>query len=278
MNLCKRILLVSVIFVAFFSCRKVNPDEPTRENNLVLGNPSNAGTDDENNYLLDKPQFTLSYNRSRGTANWVSWHLSQAWKGEAQRQNNFRPDNDLPASWGRIISSDYTNSGFDRGHLCPSDDRDGDETDNAATFLLTNIFPQNPNNNQQTWRFLEEYCRKLAANGNELYLTTGVYGTGGENENDSKKSYLGDKKVTVPARIWKVILILPNGLKDLDRINSQTRVIAVDMPNEKLTKSWGFFRVNVDSIEEKTGLDLFARLPKSLQEVIESKKDVGATQ
>ncbi len=36
---------------------------PGRDNPLALGNPSNAGTD-PNNYLLEKPQYTLSYNCS----------------------------------------------------------------------------------------------------------------------------------------------------------------------------------------------------------------------
>ncbi len=46
---------------------------PGRDNALSLGNPSNAATDPDN-YLLEKPQYTLSYNCSRGTANWISWH------------------------------------------------------------------------------------------------------------------------------------------------------------------------------------------------------------
>jgi hypothetical protein len=39
-----------------------------------------------------KNAYALSYNKSKATANWVSWHVSAAWKGDAQRQNDFRPD------------------------------------------------------------------------------------------------------------------------------------------------------------------------------------------
>ena len=57
------------------------------EDHLLLGNPSNATPDvaNENNYLMTKPQYSLSYNRSRATANWVSWRLDASWIGTAPR-------------------------------------------------------------------------------------------------------------------------------------------------------------------------------------------------
>jgi endonuclease G len=94
------------------------------------------------NYLMLKPQYALSYNRSKGTPNWVSWQLNSKWLGEAERQNNFRPDPQLPTGWYRVILRDYTNSGFDRGHLASSEDRGGTVEANSATFLMTNILPK----------------------------------------------------------------------------------------------------------------------------------------
>jgi hypothetical protein len=63
------------------------------EDHMLLGNPSNATPDvaNENNYLMTKPQYSLSYNRSRATANWVSWRLDASWIGSAPRQDDFRP-------------------------------------------------------------------------------------------------------------------------------------------------------------------------------------------
>src|SRR4051812_44677941 len=51
---------------------------PSDNRNLLLGNPSGA-THDPNqpkNYLIERPQYVLSYNRDRGIANWVSWQLT----------------------------------------------------------------------------------------------------------------------------------------------------------------------------------------------------------
>jgi endonuclease G len=67
--------------------------------NLLLDNPSNAASSiaSTDNYLMVKPQFVLSYNSKTKTANWVSWQLNKSWIGTADRQDNFRPDDALPA-------------------------------------------------------------------------------------------------------------------------------------------------------------------------------------
>ena len=147
----------------------------TRTDNLALGNPSGATLGNPNNYLISRPQYVLSYSRDRGIANWVSWHLSQDWKGNARRTNEFRPDLSLPAGWYAARPSDYTNTGFDRGHLCPSDDRDNTPDDNAATFILTNIVPQAPRHNREVWKTLEEYERRLMEAGNDVYIIAGTH-------------------------------------------------------------------------------------------------------
>ena len=131
------------------------------------------------NYLLLKTQYALSYHRDQGKPTWVSWHLSPEWLGSAPRQDDFRGDPDLPAGWYRVTASSYTGSGFDRGHNCPSADRTRTVADNSATFLMSNIMPQAPRNNQRTWANLEDYSRTLVGRGNELYLICGSYGRGG---------------------------------------------------------------------------------------------------
>lgn len=255
-----------------------NSTLPTRDDHLTMGNPSKAKTSDENNYLLAKPQYVISYNRSRGSANWVSWHLSTAWKGDAQRTNNFRPDTQLPSAWFRASTSDYTNTGFDRGHLCPSDDRDGSVEDNDVTFLMSNIIPQAPNNNQGVWVDLENYCRKVAAAGNELFIVAGVNGTGGTGSNGGVTKTIGSGNITVPASVWKVIIILPNGSNDVTRVDPNTRVIAVNIPNKQsVGGSWGDYRLNIDDLESLTGYDFLSSVPTDIQKVIEGKKDAGPT-
>jgi len=243
--------------------------------NLLLGNPSGATFDvaNANNYLMEKTQYTLSYNNSKLTPNWTSWHLYSGDIGSTKRQDDFRADTELPSGWYRVGGTAYSGSGFDRGHMCPSADRTLTVEDNSATFLMTNMIPQAPNNNQQTWQNLETYSRTLVDAGNELYIISGPYGIGGTGSNGYAETI--GVGITVPSKTWKIIVVLPDGDNDLSRITTSTRVIAVVMPNDQTcnSKPWYDYRVSVDSIETLTGYDFLSNVSTSIQNVIEASVD-----
>ncbi len=253
----------------------------TRDDNMGMGNPSGATTNvtDVNNYLLVKTQYALAYNNSRGIANWVSWHLSTAWKGAATRCDCFTQDASLPSGYFRASTSNYTSTGFDRGHLCPSDDRDGSDVDNAATFKMTNITPQAPQLNQNTWAALETYCRTLITQGNELYIIAGGYGNGGSGSLGGTTNTIASGQIAVPSHFWKVIIVLPIGTNDVTRVSGTTRVIAVDMPNTQTVTAhtWGYYRTTTDAIEAATGYNFFSNVSTTIQSTIESAVDNGPT-
>lgn len=249
--------------------------------NLLLGNPSSAkglaavgadaatATADNNNFLVEKPEYSLSYNRKNGSPNWVSWHLAQSDRGRSGRSNDFRPDLSLPAD-SQVSPSAYRGSGYDRGHQCPSGDRTSSAETNSATFLMSNMLPQSPDLNRVVWNKLEEYCRDQIKQGaNEEYIVCGGVGS---------KSTIADGSVNVPAQCWKIVVFLPSGDNDLARITPQTRVLAVLMPNDDAAlagKTWRDFLVSVDSIEEATGYDFLSNVPKAVQDVLEAKVDTG---
>ena len=257
-------------------------ESPTRDSHLELGNPSNAvtSTTSPNNYLLSKSQYVLSYNNSRGTANWVAWHMSNAWKGSATRCDCFATDTQLPSTFFRASSTSFSGSGFDRGHMCPSEDRDGSSADNAATFLMSNMIPQAPNNNQITWNAFEGYCRNLLNQGNELYIVSGGYGIGGTGSNGGVTTTLASGAIAVPSRVWKAVVVMPIGSNDLSRVTSATRVIAIDVPNTQTASSqpWHAYRTSVDAIEAQTGLDLFNLVSSEFQNSIEAQVDAVTIQ
>jgi endonuclease G len=270
------------VFLALSSCQKEETETPETTylgaSNLLMGNPSNAKPDinQPENYLITRLQYALAYSRSRGTANWASWYLGKEWLGEVDRQDNFRPDESLPAGWYRVVSSDYTNSGFDRGHQCPSGDRTITAEDNSQTFIMTNIIPQAPSHNQGPWAQLESYCRKLVREGNELYIIMGNYGFGGIGSGGYREK-LANGNITVPKYIWKVVVVLPTGEDDLRRVSTSSRVIAVNIINRQDVSGlhWSDFRTTVDDIESETQLDLLSALPTAIQNALESKKDTG---
>ncbi|HEX6279170.1 MAG TPA: DNA/RNA non-specific endonuclease [Pyrinomonadaceae bacterium] len=239
------------------------------EDPLILGNPSGATPDvaNENNYLMQKPQYTLSYNRSKATPNWVAWRLDSTWIGSALRQDDYRPDPALPAGWYQVVTEDYSGSGYTRGHMVPSADRTRSIADNSATFLMTNFVPQTAENNTGPWEEFESYCRTLAQQGNELYIFTGPYGSVGT---------IAQGRITVPQYTWKVVLVLPNGDNDLQRINKGTRAFGIVVPNFlplDVNAPWRNFRVTVDQVEHLTGHDFFSALSLNAQLLIERRRD-----
>lgn len=237
---------------------------PLTSVHLTLGNPSSAQTNPDN-YLMVKPQYVLSYNRSKGISNWASWQLNRSWLGSVDRQDNFRSDDTLPASWSRVSPSVYTSSGYDKGHLVPSADRTKSIEDNAATFLMTNIMPQAPDNNRKTWEGFESYCRELVGQGKELYIIAGASSA----QIKSLKS-----QVAVPATTWKVVVVLDRPGAGLSDVSTNTRVIAVNLPNQqKIDPDWKTYKVSVSQLEKLTGYNFLSNVSPAIQKVIESKVD-----
>jgi len=254
-------------FRFFLNVETVTQAPTSSSVHLTMGNPSNAVADpaQPTNYLMEKTQYALSYHRDRGTPVWTSWHLDSSWLGSTPRQNDFRADTTLPAGWYQVQGTDYSGSGYDRGHMTPSADRTKTVSDNSATFLMTNMIPQLPANNQGPWADLETYCRTLVGQGNELYIISGGSGSQGT---------IAAGRVTVPSQTWKVIIVLPAGTNDVSRVTSSTRTIAVIMPNSgSINADWRSYRVSVDSVETLTGFDFFSNVPASIQAPIESVVD-----
>lgn len=246
------------------------PDSAGIAEHLALGAPAPAFRDlrRPSEYLLAKTQYVLSYHRFNGTANWVAWHTDSMWLGTLGRSNDFRADSALPAGWYRVHERSFRRSGYDRGHLCPSGDRTNSAEDNSATFVMTNMIPQAPNNNQGPWAQLEIFCRELVMKGKELYIAAGGWGS---------KGFLDSGRVNIPMLTWKTVLVLDAGENDAARVTRHTPVIAVVMPNDNALirkgEDWRTFRVTADSVEALTGFDLFSAVPDSVQRIIEARRD-----
>ena len=252
--------------------------------NLLMGNPSNATSNvaDKDNYLKDYTHFVLSYNSSKGIPNWVSWNLEATDIGPTKRTNPFHPDTALPHGFKVVVPADYNSTGFDRGHMCNFKDRSSAPEVFQTTFVMTNMVPQSPRLNEDTWEHLEEYCRTLAKQHHHLYIVSGPLGQGGEGlikpTTLTKSDRIGrpnKDRVVVPAYCWKVILVVDDSPgDDIKKVNASTRLIAVIMPNNQtLSLDWTSFRVSVREVEQKTGYKFFTSVPASIIEPLKNKVD-----
>jgi hypothetical protein len=156
--------------------------------------------------------------------------------------------------------------------MTASEDRTSTDAENAATFILTNVLPQSPQNNRGPWARLESTSRNLAQAGNELYIISGPIGSLGT---------LASGTLRIPAATWKAVLVLPEGNDDLSRITTATRVIAIQIANDKNDTSvkqsdpWEQYRTSIDAIEAQTGDDLLSAIPPRVQRVLEARLDSG---
>jgi endonuclease G len=228
-------------------------------NHLEFGTPADATPGDE--LQMSRRTQALSYNCARGIPNWVSWNLNKTHFGDAPRSSSFYTDASLPAGCYRVATSDYTNSGYSRGHMTRSEERTWSTDDNKQVFLMTNILPQYQDLNGGPWYKFEAYLQGLAQNSNkELYVISGGYGNRGTLNNAGK--------VVINTRNYKIVVVMPYG-QGLAQATStgSLEVIAVDMPNVTgiSTNAWTGYRTTVDKIEAATGYNFLDRLPDSVE-------------
>jgi DNA/RNA endonuclease G (NUC1) len=236
---------------------------------MDLGNPSNATSDTNNHshFLVLRPVHAMDYNDGRGQPNWVSWNLTASDLGTNERSASFFVDTNLPASFYKVGTGEYSGSGYNRGHMCPSADRTDTEEHNDMVFYMSNVIPQAPDNNQGVWGNFESYCRTLAQASNEVLITCGPSGFDG--------TKLPSGYVAIPTYTWKIAVVVPGGAgSTLTRIDNSTRVISLKVPNSNnISTSWQNFVTTAKEIQTDTGFTFFTALPPETAAVLRNRVD-----
>lgn len=233
---------------------------------LVLGVPKTSSVKISGEVLLDKGSYVVSYNPLRNEPNWVSWHLdrhSVLVSVPETRSNRFRGDDDLPDDVYHVVPHDYLHSGFDMGHMIPSDDRSRVPSQNADTFLMTNMTPQRAALNRGPWKYLENYQRKLVTDqGKEIEVMAGPIFS-------DRPKKIGNG-VAIPSSYFKIAVVHDKG-KD---VGTSAEVIAVIMPNSTTVADtkWTKFLVTPRDIEQATGCEFFTNLSPEVRTALLDKK------
>lgn len=194
--------------------------------------------------------YTLSFNSRHKQANWVYYTLELEGKERlAERTDLFREDKKV--SIGSAKPSDYTKSGYDRGHLCPAADMAHSAEAMEETFLMSNISPQLPVFNRGIWKSLEKQVRDWGEK-ERIYVVTGpVF--------KDNKGKIGQTGVTVPGFFYKVVYA-----------PGARRMIGFVLPNTKEKRQLRDYVVTVDSVERLTNIDFFPQLPDTLENRLEA--------
>lgn len=195
---------------------------------------------DEENQIRDYNGYTVSYNETHEQSNWVYYVLkSSDLEGETVKvSSRFIEDDSI--STGTAEYRDYTNSGYDRGHLKPAGDEVSDSTQKRETYYMSNVSPQQPSFNRGVWLRLENQVRRFAMESDSVVVITGPV------LSDSLSKIGRDNKVSVPEYFFKVIYIYSD--------NTMTTFCYL-LRNEKSDADLDTFIVSIEVVENITRLE-----------------------
>lgn len=203
--------------------------------------------------LVSYTGMSMSFNPDLHIPNWVSWELTRdEATGTEPRANSFARDYDVD---GCADPSDYRGSGYDRGHMTPAADMKWDRQAMTESFYMTNICPQAKALNTGAWKKLEEKCRQWALRDSAIVIVCGPVLT------DQIDKFIGENRVAVPKRFFKVILA---------PYATPPRGIGFIMPNSRVEGGMQCAAVSIDQVESVTGHDFFSELPDSIENLVES--------
>lgn len=244
-----------------FSQRKVTAQLQSHGDLLVTTvQPGSALSAASSGFIpLERAAYRLSYNPATRLPVWVAWHLTaEHTDGPYSRKGiKFAEDEDVPVP--RATNMDYVNSGYDRGHICPSGDNKWSEEAQLQSFLYTNCCPQLHNLNAGDWNELEGKCRKWAQQYGGVYIVSGPLLL------NKKHKTIGKNKVVVPEAFFKVVLCM----------EGEPKAIGFIYRNEANNKTMSSYVNTVDDVERLTGLDFFSALPDEVEREVEAKADLA---
>lgn len=226
---------------------------PAQELMKVVTNPA------LDSKLLNYKAMDVSFNPRMHEPNWVAWELTaDETNGDIKRSSQFYSDDSVE---GCAETYDYLYSGYDRGHMAPAGDMKWDATAMRETFCMVNICPQAKVLNTGAWKRLEEKCRSVARADSAIIIICGPVLT------DTLRDFIGDNRVAVPKRFFKVIL---------SPYTTPVRGIGFIMPNDRVKGGMQATAVSIDEVERITGHDFFSALPDSIELAVEKECDFNS--
>ncbi len=235
--------------------------------NALVGQHDYAGLPVRDGYpnkitILVNTAYTVGYDETYRNPAWVCYYIPPDRKHPTlKRRSTFLIDKKTKA---RVSHDDYTNSGWDRGHMCPNYAIASRFGVNAQreTFFMSNVVPQAPSLNQQIWEGLEDdVANNEATNRRGVWVITGpLY--------DDHRERVRRTKIELPDGFFKIIT-------DFDEETNETKIKTVivwqeDDSEHKYKKTDLITNKTIDEIEELAGLDFLPMLDDKTEEELEA--------
>ena len=215
----------------------------------------------------DYPTYSLEYSYKYKHSYWIAYRFDNTTGGNVGRNEAYKPDPELPSQYA-AKHNDYTNSGYTRGHLCASSDRQYSKEANQQTFYMSNISPQSGNGFNQSgsaWNTGEDKVQawgyNISRSTDTLYVVKG--GTIGEG---MIKGYIKNE-IAIPKYFFMAVLF---------RSGDNYKAIGFYMPHENLKddpdkKDPKKYLMSIDALEQETGIDFFHNLPDNIENTVDLK-------
>ena len=213
--------------------------------------------------------FSLEWDCSKKANRWTAYQMHAGnTGGKVDRQDDFREDPDIPSQY-RSTLADYKDSGFDRGHLCPSADRQRSEEQNSQTFFLSNMQPQYHNHNGGKWATLEGKVRTWAGSCDTLYVVKAATITDVTLNGSTQSGLLNVMchSLIVPAYFYMAMM-------SYNKSTDTYKSLGIWTNHSNTASEITIEYITIDELEQRTGIDFFCNLPDEMEDEVESSLDL----
>ena len=247
--------------------------------------PTKEGAETKSQIIVKKTDdygitYSVEWDNAKIANRWTCYQLHEGNSlSQTDRHDDFKADPEVAISAELV---DYKNSGFSRGHLCPSADRQCSKEQNKQTFFLTNMQPQWQKHNGGLWSNLETLVRNYATNDSytdahcdTLYIVkaatiTDKVNIGGA-EVDGVYAQKCNDRLLVPMYFYMALL-------HYNKATDTYHAIAFWTLHEDASdtnKNYATYAISIDELESRTGIDFFCNLPDEIESAVESQVDLN---
>lgn len=290
----KKLLLIATLSLVLAACG--GDDDITTPVTPTPGQEQDANNTNRNKTITTREAWRLEFPKLKGGSSMIIVHTapmptttnvnysvewdtnkkSQRWScyqmyesitvSNTKRYNGddqYPQDPQLPTEY-RLSSDPFWGSGYDHGHICPSADRLCSYEANYQTFFLTNMQPQRNAFNAGIWEKMEGQVRTWNRGNfrDTLYVCKG--GTIDSEENII--TYLGSGVNKIPVPKYFFMAVLCKNSEGYKALGFWVEHKSEDHSSDKL----GDYVVNIQELEEKTGIDFFCNLPDDVEKQVEN--------